>query len=152
MGSISAVDLRLTAGWGRLDGQGRVSPGKGKVRERDWSDAELAALHTGISELGLDQNRTRHRLGKAIDVYLNGTTYWRGVPKGVWEYYIGGYQVIKKWLSYREEAVLGRSLTKEEAREITAMVRRIASIILMSDELDANYTAVVGDSYKDWNV
>jgi Type ISP C-terminal specificity domain len=55
-------------------------------------------------------------LGRAVDVFLNGTTHWRAVPEAAWEYFIGGYQVIKKWLSYREEAVLGRALTKDEAR------------------------------------
>ena len=49
----------------------------------------------------------------------------------MWNYYIGGYQVIKKWLSYREEAVLGRALTKDEAREVTAMVRRLTVIELL---------------------
>jgi len=37
------------------------------------------------------------------DVYLNGSAYWKNVPLEVWEYRIGGYQVLKKWLSYREE-------------------------------------------------
>jgi hypothetical protein len=29
------------------------------------------------------------------------------VPSRVWAYTLGGYQVIKKWLSYREHDVLG---------------------------------------------
>jgi hypothetical protein len=33
-----------------------------------------------------------------------GLSYWRNVLARVWGYYIGGYQVIKKWLSYREYA------------------------------------------------
>ncbi len=36
----------------------------------------------------------------------------------VWDYTIGGYQVIKKWLSYREHKLLGRPLTTDEAREV----------------------------------
>jgi hypothetical protein len=34
----------------------------------------------------------------------------------VWDYTIGGYQVIKKWLSYREHKLLVRPLTTDEAR------------------------------------
>ena len=34
----------------------------------------------------------------------------------IWAYKLGGYQVLKKWLSYREYAVLGRVLTPEEVR------------------------------------
>ena len=56
--------------------------------------------------------------------------------------YIGGYQVIKKWLSYREHALLGRALTTDEAREVTHMARRIAAIVLLSPALDVNYLAV----------
>ena len=45
---------------------------------------------------------------------------------------IGGYQAVKKRLSYREEDILGRPLTKDEAREVTAMVRRLTVLILLS--------------------
>jgi hypothetical protein len=65
---------------------------------------------------------------------------WRSVPTNVWEYRIGGHQVIKKWLSYREEGVLGRPLTKDEAREVTGMVHRVATIVPMTGELNANCT------------
>jgi len=60
---------------------------------------------------------------------------------------LADYQVLKKWLSYREENVLGRSLTKDEAREVSGMVRRLAAIILMTDQLDANYASAHDDSF-----
>jgi hypothetical protein len=44
-------------------------------------------------------------------------------PARVWDYTIGGYQVIKKWLSYREHDLLGRPLTTEEAREVMNIAR-----------------------------
>jgi hypothetical protein len=34
---------------------------------------------------------------------------------------LGGYQVIKKWLSYREHAVLGRARMPGEAIYVSAM-------------------------------
>lgn len=64
------------------------------------------------------------------------------MPRTVWEYRIGGYQVLEKWLSYREATVLGRPLTAAEAREATGIVRRLAAIVLMQPELDANYAAI----------
>jgi len=67
------------------------------------------------------------------------------MPKYVSEYHIGGYQVIKKWLSYREKAILGRGLRVEEAECMTEMARRIAALILMQPEFDANYEAVKAD-------
>lgn len=69
------------------------------------------------------------------------------MPARVWEYHIGGYQVIKKWLSYREEKLLGRPLSLNEAREVSNMARRIAGITLLEPALDANYSAVKADTF-----
>jgi len=82
-------------------------------------------------------------LGPAThDIFLNEAACWSNVPEKVWDYTIGGYQVIKKWLSYREFDLLGRALTPDEAREATHMARRIAALILLQPELDKNYQAV----------
>jgi hypothetical protein len=67
----------------------------------------------------------------------------------VWSYTMGGYQVIKKWLSYREEAILGRSLYTSEAREVRDIARRVAALLLLEPLLDENYEAVK-DSYYAW--
>jgi len=66
----------------------------------------------------------------------------------VWHYTIGGYQVIKKWLSYREQELLGRPLKLEEVTEVTHMARRITAILLLEPELDANYEAVKQSTYQ----
>lgn len=80
-----------------------------------------------------------------IDVYLNASTYWKGIPIAVWEYTLGGYQVLKKWLSYRETAVLGRPLKAEEAREFMHIARRIAALLALNEALDTNYRAVTAN-------
>ena len=85
--------------------------------------------------------------GRTLDVYLNDAAYWNNVPLRVWEYTIGGYQVIKKWLSYRERKLLGRALTKEEARYVQEMAQRIAAILLLEPALDENYRAVKEHTY-----
>ena len=88
------------------------------------------------------------RLGETTcDIYLNGVAYWKNVPEKVWQYTIGGYQVMKKWLSYREKELLGRDLKPEEVREVTNMARRIAAILLLEPALDANYQAVKANTY-----
>jgi hypothetical protein len=79
-----------------------------------------------------------------LDIYLNDQTFWRNVPVPVWEYTLGGYQVIKKWLSYREKPLLGRGLTVAEVRTVTETARRIAALISMQAQLDENYRAVTG--------
>ena len=69
----------------------------------------------GSASAGTDFTTTFYlTLGdKTCDIYLNDTAYWRNIPSRVWEYAVGGYQVIKKWLSYREQEVLGHALTEE---------------------------------------
>ena len=69
-----------------------------------------------------------------FDVYLNGRAYWRNVPASVWNYQLGGYQVLKKWLSYRESKVLDRPLLPEEVQHFTDTARRIATILRLTNE------------------
>ncbi len=97
---------------------------------------------------GIPTDQVRRLLGEmTCDVYLNDVAYWRNIPLSVWEYYIGGYQVIKKWLSYREDKILGRALKPEEASEVAGTARRLAAIVLLQPALDANYRAVTASTY-----
>ena len=63
------------------------------------------------------------------------------MPELVWRYALGGDQLLKKWLGYREAAVLGRPLTGDEAQAFTPNVRRIAAILALHPQLDARYSA-----------
>lgn len=58
-----------------------------------------------------------------------------------WQTVIGGYQVMKKWLSYRDVKVLGRDLTVAEAREVESMARRLTVLQALEKKLDENYGA-----------
>jgi hypothetical protein len=107
-------------------------PGKGKTVLRAYSLAEQQTISDATTILG----------ERTIDIYLNDRVYWRNIPAAVWEYTISGYAVIKKWLSYREKDLLGRSLRVEEARYVTEMARRIAALLLMGPSLDENYIRV----------
>ena len=102
LGGISNTDLNVTAGWGSRDSKGRINPGRGRTEMRSWTETERETLSTGFAAEGIDEARGFALLGRAVDVQLNGTTFWRGVPEAAWDYVIGGYLVIKKWLSYRE--------------------------------------------------
>jgi hypothetical protein len=136
-------DLDVTASWGHAGRGGITMPAQGKVAERPYGPKERVAIEHGVKTLGLPPEEAITLLGETtLDVYLNERTYWKNIPARVWEFRIGGYQVIKKWLSYREKDLLGRSLAVEEARYVTGMARRIAAILLLGPELDANYEAV----------
>ena len=140
--------LALTAGWGHAGNGGVVMPARGRGIKRDYAKAERDAIAAGAAASGLAAEAAADLLGaQTYDIYLNGTAYWRNVPARIWEYTIGGYQVIKKWLSYRERELLGRDLTPDDVAEVTAMARRIAAIVLMSPALDANYQTVKANTY-----
>ena len=122
--NMAGADFAVTAGWGHFGQGDAVMPGQGRVEGRAYSTEEKAALGSATAVLG----------DGTFDVYLNGKAYWRNVPKAVWEYKLGGYQVLKKWLSYREEKVLGRALKPEEVQHFTDTARRIAAILQLVGE------------------
>ncbi len=123
-------DLIINVGWGHGGKNGVTMPGKGKAIARQYTTAEMSVISPEMRKL----------LGtKTYDIYLNDRAYWQNIPSRVWEYTIGGYQVIKKWLSYREEKLLGRGLTIAEVQEVSEMTRRITAIILLESDLDDNY-------------
>ncbi|MGC2105686.1 MAG: type ISP restriction/modification enzyme, partial [Candidatus Acidiferrum sp.] len=139
-GNLKEAELALKAGWGHAGKGGITMPGKGKLLERDYSPVEHKAFLDGARALGLSGKDALEHLGeKTCDVYLNDMAYWSNIPSRVWDYTIGGYQVIKKWLSYREQPLLDRPLTKDEVRYVQEMARRIAAILLLEPALDANY-------------
>ena len=117
--NMAGDDFALTAGWGHFATGDAVMPGQGRLVERDYTPAERAAMGDALPALG----------EKTLDVYLNDRAFWRNVPAAIWAYKLGGYQVLKKWLSYREHAVLGRVLTPEEVRYFAEVTRRIGAIL-----------------------
>jgi hypothetical protein len=99
-----------------------------RVYQLRKSDPEFAAAWDESEEIAADRLEDEARR-RAVE----------GVPEKVWVYTLGNYQVVKKWLSYREQSVLGRALTPDEVAYVSEMVRRIAAILLMGPALDANY-------------
>ena len=104
--NMAGDDFAITAGWGHFGVGGAVMPGQGRATER---------AVPGES---------------AFDIHLNDRAFWRNVPAAVWRYKLGGYQVLKKWLSYRERRILARALTPEEVQHFADTARRIAAILL----------------------
>ena len=133
-------ELAVTVGWGHTGQNGVVMPGKGKIIERDYTAEEKQSIVSGAEQLGISPEQALDLLGeRTFDIYLNEVAYWKNIPTKVWDYTIGGYQVIKKWLSYREADLIKRPLTTDEAREVMNMARRITAIVLLQPVLDENY-------------
>ena len=117
--NMTGEDFGVTAGWGHYGTGDAVMPGQGRIVERVFTREERAAMDDSLAVLG----------ETAFDVYLNANTFWRNVPAAVWRYKLGGYQVLKKWLSYRERDILGRRLKPEEVRHFANTARRVAATL-----------------------
>ena len=120
--NMAGGDFAVTAGWGHYGQGDAVMPGQGRAAERAYAADERAAMDGALAALG----------DTTFDIYLNEDAFWRNVPAAVWNYRLGGYQVLKKWLSYRERDVLGRVLKPEEAQHFTDTARRIGEILVMA--------------------
>ena len=123
--NMTGDDFALTAGWGHFGTGDAVMPGQGRAVERRYTAAEREALGDAVSVLG----------DATMDVYLNANARWSNVPAAVWNYKLGGYQVLKKWLSYRDSKVLGRPLLPKEVQHFTDTARRVAAILGMVNRL-----------------
>lgn len=145
-GLIQHNDLRINVGWGRRSKNG-ILGGAGKLKFRSWDKNEKDALVELFDLFGIEQVNGFNIVGKAIDVYLNNQSYWKGVPEAVWNFQIGRHLVLKKWLSYREESLLGRAIHPSEARLVTSIVWRLMTLVMMSKQLDENYESCKESSY-----
>ena len=117
--NMTGDDFAVTTGWGHYGQGDSVMPGQGHAIERAFTPEECTPMGGAPSALG----------ATTFDIHLNGKAYWRNIPAAVWNYKLGGYQVLKKWLSYRERDVLGRSLRPEEVQYFTHTARRIMNLI-----------------------
>jgi len=58
-------------------------------------------------------------------VYFNKVQYFEGIPKEVWEYRIGAYQVMEKYLKDRKK----RELSQEEIEHYMKVMKAIEMTI-----------------------
>ena len=65
-------------------------------------------------------------------VYINKTQYFEGVQPEVWEFHIGGYQVLEKWLKDRK----GRTLSYDDVTHYGKIVVALKETIRLMAEID----------------
>jgi predicted helicase len=65
-------------------------------------------------------------------VYVNKTQYFEGVAREVWEFHIGGYQVLHKWLKDRK----GRTLSYDDVTHYGKIVVALKETIRLMGEID----------------
>lgn len=91
----------------------------------------------GVKYLGTGKNSRIEFVKRSdSDVWVNDQKYFSGVSDEMWEYTIGNYPVMYKWLKYR----VGRELTYSDIQEfqsIASIVRETFDIVRSIDSLTA---------------
>ncbi|MCM8784071.1 MAG: hypothetical protein NC818_04790 [Candidatus Omnitrophica bacterium] len=71
-------------------------------------------------------------------IYINDKQYFSGVAKEVWNYYIGGYQVLDKWLKEREDRVL----SDDDIAHFLKVIAALSHTIELQKGIDKLYPKV----------
>ncbi|MFQ5564670.1 MAG: type ISP restriction/modification enzyme, partial [Parvularculaceae bacterium] len=74
-------------------------------------------------------------------IHINETQMFAPVPKDVWEFQIGGYQVLSKYLKDRK----GRTLTLDEINTIENVANVLAFTLEQMGKIDAAYRTAFPD-------
>ena len=107
--------------------------------------AELVSLHLMKSPKLADymttydiegENEVARGFPKYIEknqrVYINKLQYFGGVPQKVWDFHIGGYQVLHKWLKDRR----GRVLSTDDLEHYQQIVVALSETIRIMSAID----------------
>jgi len=123
---VAPDDLKITITyWGG---------GKGRWKPRAFLEEEKPA----VEYAGAWGERTG-------DLFINDTTFFANVPEAVWKYQLGGYPVLKKWLSYRQaDRRDGKPLTDVERRWFRSIIQRIAALLALSPLLNSTLSGDIG--------
>jgi hypothetical protein len=82
------------------------------------------------------------------DLFLNDDAYFANVPELVWNYQLGGYPVLKKWLSYRQaDRRNGRALTDDEPRWFWQIIQRVAALLALGPSLNELYDETAANAF-----
>jgi predicted helicase len=114
-------------------------------------DPQLAALAVPEMTTGapvLIRGRVNHAGGEWLgdhetigSIWINDHDRWTNVPQEVVDYAVGGYPLIRKYLSYR----VGATLTQDDIRVVTEFCRRIARLLELQPDADVVAEASVRD-------
>ena len=77
-------------------------------------------------------------------IAINKTQHFRPVPEDVWNFHIGGYQVLDKYLKSRK----GRKLSLDEIDHVAAVADSLAFTIEQMARIDKAYRAAFDSGGK----
>ena len=87
---------------------------------------------------GLGEVKKREYNEKEKKLYINENQYFSGIESQVWNYYIGGYQVLDKWIKDK----VGRNLNDDEVEHYLKVITAISKTIEIQNEIDKLYSSI----------
>ncbi len=108
-----------------------TGPRNPEVGRVGWSDGTV----------WLDAGKTNARQGQRAT--KPGTIGFQGVPKEIWDFHIGGYQICHKWLKDRK----GRTLSDEDVAHYQKIVVALNETIRIMTDIDEAIKAHGGWPY-----
>jgi len=97
---------------------------------RGPKDPEVVRVGWSDDTVWLDAGRTSAREGHLATV--PGAIGFKGVPKEVWDFLVGGYRVCHKWLDERK----GFTLSEDDVSHYLKIVGAIWGTIRLTEEID----------------
>ena len=87
---------------------------------------------------GENGNRVEKREYESGKVFINDHQFFENIKPEVWNYYIGGYQVLDKWLKNRK----GRTLSAEDIKHYCRIVTALEKTIEIQKQIDKFYLKI----------
>lgn len=100
------------------------------MKSRELSQRMTTFDIEGDDEVARGHPRYTQKGGR---VYINKTQYFGGIPQDLWDFHIGGYQVLHKWLKDRR----GRKLSLDEKEHYQKIVVALSETIRIMSEIDS---------------
>jgi hypothetical protein len=73
-----------------------------------------------------------YEAGQPGYVFINKTQYFKGIPKEVWDFHVGGYHVCEKWLKDRR----GRKLSFDDLMHYQKVIVALKETMRLMEEID----------------
>jgi predicted helicase len=110
-----------------------VAKGRDLVALHAMESPLLDELTTGFPVTGTNTVERVQYSPNEERVFINKTQYFDNVPRPVWDFHVGGYQVCQKWLRDRK----GRQLSYDDIEHYQRIVRALGETIRLMSEIDA---------------
>ena len=94
--------------------------------------------------MGLNEVKKREYSEKEKRLYINDNQYFEGIPKEIWNYHIGGYQVLDKWMKDR----IGKSLSRGDIEHYLKVIDVLGKTIEAQNIIDRLYIKVENNLKK----